>query len=158
MFAWRTKLLLQKRPCSILITDCKTSTEKNPRSSFKPLRGSKTEAMLTPIEIIFLGLPIVLQIVLTYMRLQNKIKIPIWLIFIFVLTIGVIISFYLSNKLQNLYRDTDTHQQCGPGIGLSTLIPSLFWTIISTSIIGLIGGLLYRDKQKQKRQLQEKYE
>jgi len=107
--------------------------------------------MLIGKEILLLGIPTILQIGLTAMRLKGRTRMPISITFILSLILGILLSMYLSNKASNIYgEETAPHEY---GIRMLTLISTLPWVFFSTIMIGLIGGLLYRDKIKQSRKL-----
>jgi len=106
--------------------------------------------MLSGEEILLLGIPSIFQIGLTALRVKGRTRLPIIVTFVLSLILGILISRYLSNKLSDIYKENSPHEY---GVGTLTFLGTLLWTVFSTSIIGIIGGLLYHEKAKQFRQL-----
>ena len=99
-----------------------------------------------------LALPVVLQFILTILRLKDKVKIPIWLTFIISLTLEVLISIQSLSSHNNLDKPVEPRCDLTP----LAIFGHLLLYIFVITLIGIIGGLLYSDKHKLKKQREEK--
>jgi hypothetical protein len=84
----------------------------------------------------------IIQIVLSVLRVANRIKIPLIIIAILALALGVALSIWTMNIIIADIPPSPTGFKCGTGAA-AVLIMGIFISIVSSIVIALISYLCY---------------
>ena len=96
---------------------------------------------------LLLLLPIVIQIILTNLRIKKKIKLPIFVTFIISVVLGIILSIVSTFVSASSYSDPHSTQvQCANG-SISFLFVGLIVICIIMPTIGIIGSIRMHHRQ-----------
>lgn len=106
---------------------------------------------------ILIIVPIVIQFVLTSLRISNRIKIPIWSTSIFTFFLGVLMAIGATTVSTYGFGDPKKPIEfvCATGAG-AFLFLGILITIIATPVIGIIGTLIYRKNERIRSQVEFK--